>query len=189
MRFDWLGTWGMVYFEWPERQLGLVLLALYALLFVLLFVQFVLAYHERRVEFKGTWPRRIAWLALWLILSAALANVLVLHWPAADLPREFGRNRAAIAFLAHVPIVLAAAQLGSGPAMLVGMVAGWVSGAYDSGNLFQIFELGLMGLLSSLLLYQDYKGKLGALLRQPLVAAPMAGLTTCPGTRTGNPGG
>ena len=178
MRFDWLGKWGMIYFEWPQRQLGLALLALYALLFTLLFVQFTLAYYERRREFKGTWLRRSAWLLLWLALGAVLANVLVLEWPAPGLPREFGRNREAIAFLVYVPIVVAAAQLGSGSAMLVGIVAGWISGAYDSGRLFQVVELGMLGLLSSLLLYQDYKGKLGIFLRQPLVAVPMAGLTT-----------
>jgi PAS domain S-box-containing protein len=177
MRFDWLGEWGMIYFEWPERRLGFVLLALYVLLFAVLFVQLALAYYRRRLDLKGTWPRRIAWLLLWLVIGAVLANVLVLEWPAVDLPREFGQNRDAIAFLAYAPIVLAAAQLGAAPAILVGMVAGWVGGAFGSGRLLQIFEMGILGMLSSVLLFQDYKGKLGAFWRQPLVAVPWAGVT------------
>jgi PAS domain S-box-containing protein len=44
--------------------------------------------------------------------------------------------------------------------------------------LLQIFEMGILGLLASLLLYQDYKGRLGLIWRQPLIAVPWAGLTT-----------
>jgi hypothetical protein len=34
MRLQWLGEWGMVYFEWPQRVLGYVLLALYGLFYL-----------------------------------------------------------------------------------------------------------------------------------------------------------
>jgi PAS domain S-box-containing protein len=168
----------MVYFEWPQRLLGYVLLALYALLFLVLFVRIALDYLRRRHELRGTWLHRILWLTLWLVLGAVLANVLKLGWPAPNLPREFGQNREWIALLAYTPIVLAAAQLGAGPAMLVGMVSGWVAGAYGSGRLLQVFEVGFFGLFASLLLYQDYRGKLGDLLRQPLIAVPWAGAMT-----------
>ena len=83
-----------------------------------------------------------------------------------------------LTLFAFVPIVLAAAQLGTGAAIGVGLTSGWVSGAYDSGRLLQVFEIGMFGLLASLLLYQDYKGRLGQILRQPLIAVPWAGVTT-----------
>ena len=154
MRFQWLGEWGMAYFEWPQRRLGFALLVAYALLFLYLFVRLGLDYHRRHQELRGTWAQRGAWLLVWLILGAALANVLKLEWPANGLPQEFGQNREPIAFLAYVPIVLAAAQLGAGPAILVGVVVGWITGAYGSGRLLQVFELGLLGLLFLELLLQ-----------------------------------
>jgi signal transduction histidine kinase len=178
MRFHLLGDWGMVYFEWPQRQWGYVLLALYVLLFVALFVRIVLDYSRRRQEFRGTWIHRIQWMIAWVVLGVLLANTLKIEWPDPHLPRGIGQNREMIAILAFVPIVLAAVQLGAGPAVLVGLVSGWVSGAYGSGRLFQIFEVGIFGLLVSLLLHQDYQGQLAKFLRQPLIAVPWAGATT-----------
>jgi len=175
MRFQWLGEWGMVYFEWPQRMLGYALLAGYGLLYLLIVIRVIWAYYSRRDELRGTWLRRLAWLAVWLLLSAFLSNALRLWWPASDLPHEFNQNRDWLAFLAYTPVVLAAAQLGAGPALLAGMVSGWISGAYGSGRLFQTFEVGLFGLLTSLLLYQDYRGRLGLVMRQPLIAVPWAG--------------
>jgi PAS domain S-box-containing protein len=168
----------MVYFEWPQRTLGYVLLAVYGLLYLLILVRVVMAYYSRREELRGTWLRRIAWWVAWLLLSAFLSNALKLWWPASNLPREFNQNRDWLALLAYTPVVLAAAQLGAGPALLAGMVSGWISGAYGSGRLFQTFEVGLFGLLASLLLYQDYRGRLGAVMRQPAVAVPWAGAIT-----------
>jgi PAS domain S-box-containing protein len=178
MRFHWLGEWGMIYFEWPQRQLGFVLLALYTLLFLVLFVRVIGEYYQRRQEFAGTWMSKALWLVAWIVFGVLLTNTLKLEWPAANLPTGFDQNREGIAFLAYVPVVLAAVQLGYGPAILVGMVCGWVTGAYGSGRLLQIFEMGMFGLISTLLLYQDYKGRIGAFWRQPLVAVPWAGATT-----------
>jgi len=178
MSFHWLGEWGMVYFEWPQRWLGFALLALYALLFSALFVRVITIYHQRRNEFRGTWIRKLFWLMVWSVSAALLANIFRLDWPAAHLPTGFGQNRDPLTFFAFVPIALAAAQLGAGPAAFVGMIGGWVSGGFGSGRLLQIFEVGTFGLLVSLLLYQDYQGRVGWLLRQPLVALPWAGATT-----------
>ena len=75
MRFHWLGEWGMVYFEWPQRWLGFVLLALYALLFSALFVRVITTYYQRRQEFQGTWFRKLLWLIVWSVSAAVLANV------------------------------------------------------------------------------------------------------------------
>jgi hypothetical protein len=125
MRFQWLGEWGMVYFEWPQRMLGYVLLVGYGLLYLLIIIRIIWAYYSRREELRGTWLRRLAWLSVWLLLSAFLSNALRLWWPASDLPREFNQNRDWLAVLAYTPVVLAAAQLGAGPALLAGMVSGW----------------------------------------------------------------
>ena len=168
----------MAYFEWPQRPVGFVLLGLYVLLFSALLMRVARDYYRRRQEFSGTWSRKALWLVLWTVLGVLSANVLKLDWPARNLPVGLDQNREMVAFLVYVPTVLAAAQLGAGPAMLVGLVSGWVSGAYGSGRLLQIFEIGAFGLIAVLLLYQDYKGRIGWFWRQPLVAVPWAGATT-----------
>jgi len=178
MQFHWLGDWGMPYLEWPQRQLGFFLLALYVVLFVALAVRLVRAYYQRRQEFTGTWGRRIFWLGVWIVLAVVVANALKLEWPAAHLPAGLHQNREALVFLAYVPIVIAAIQIGSGAAVVVGLVVGWITAAYGSGRLLQVFEIGTFGLIVTLLLYQDYKGRVGWFWRQPLIAVPWAGVTT-----------
>ena len=152
MLFHWLGEWKMIYFEWPQRQVGYALLVLYALLFAVLFGRVIFDYVRSRQEYRGTWFRKALWLTLWLILGVVFANAIQLDWPAPELPQEFTQGRQPLAFLAFIPIVLAAAQFGAGPAMLVGIASGWVSGAYGSGRLLQVFEVGVFGLMASLLL-------------------------------------
>lgn len=178
MQFHWLGDWGMPYLEWPQRQIGFVMLALYVVLFVALAVRLARQYYRRRQEFAGTWSRRILWLVVWGVLGVVCANALELDWPAANLPAGIHQNREPIAFLAYLPVVMAALQIGSGGAVLVGLVVGWVSAAYGSGRLLQVFEIGTFGLIVTLLLYQEYKGRIGWFWRQPLVAVPWAGATT-----------
>ncbi len=177
MRFQLLGEWGMIYFEEPQRSLGFLLLAIYGVLIVALFVRIILGYVQRRQEFRGTWTHKILWLIAWLVLSIVLANTLIVERPADGISKGLIPGREALALLAFVPIVFAAAQLGAAGALVTGLASGWVSGAYDTARLTQIFEIGVFGLLATLLLYQDYKGRLGTLLRQPLIAIPWAGLT------------
>ena len=69
MRFHWLGEWGMVYLEWPQRQVGFVLLALYTLLFFVLLMRMVREYYTRRQEFAGQWSSRALWLVAWVVFG------------------------------------------------------------------------------------------------------------------------
>ncbi|MBN1641885.1 MAG: HAMP domain-containing protein [Anaerolineae bacterium] len=177
MKFHWLGEWGMVYFEWPERQLGMFLLVLYALLFLVLFVRITRNYYHLRREFAGTWAKRVLSLIGWAILAVACANTLKLQWTTPSLPIGLDQSREPILFLAYIPIALAARQLGAGSAMLVGMIVGWMCAAYGNGRILHVFEVGTFGLIASILLYQDYRGRLGWLARQPLFAVPWAGAT------------
>ncbi|MBN1935389.1 MAG: HAMP domain-containing protein [Anaerolineae bacterium] len=177
MRFQLLGEWGKPYFEPPQRLLGFLLLSIYGLILVILFVRIIASYVQRRQEFRGTWTAKALWLIAWLVLSVLLANTFIVEWPVDSISKGLAPGREALALFAFVPITIAAAQFGAGGAMLAGLASGWVSGAYDTTRLTQIFEIGALGLLVSLLLYQDYKGRLGYILRQPLIAVPWAGMT------------
>ncbi len=150
----------------------------YGLFFVALFVRIAWNYYRRLNEFRGTWLNKFLWLVAWCVLGILLSHSLYLQWPPDNLSTGLGPGREIIALFAFVPVTLASVQLGAGGAIMVGLVCGWVNGAYNSSNLLQIFEAGLFGLLVSLLLYQDYQGRLGRWLRQPLIAVPWAGLTT-----------
>ena len=177
MRFHWLGEWAMIYFEWPQRQLGTILLVLYALLFLALYLRIARNYYRRRREFAGTWGKRIFSLIGWILLAVAFANTLKLQWTAPSLPIGLDQNRTPILFLSYIPIALAALQFGAGPAMLVGMVVGWMTAAFGNGRLPLIFEVGAFGLVAAMLLYQDFRGRVGWIARQPLFAVPSAGVT------------
>ena len=180
MRFQWLGEWGIgnIFFEWPQRQLGYIALAIYTILFLALAVRIVATYYRRRREFQGTWSYKLLWLIAWFVLGILLANTFTLEWPGNRMSTGLAPGREMLALFAFVPIAIAATQLGAAGAILVGLASGWVSGAYDTSRLLHIFEIGIFGLLASLLLYQDYRGKLGQALRQPIVAIPWAGMTT-----------
>ena len=93
MRFHWLGEWGHIYLEWPQRQIGYVLLALYTLLFFVLLVRMVREYYARRQEFAGKWVSKALWLVAWIIFGVLLSNTVKLEWPAPNLPTGIDQNR------------------------------------------------------------------------------------------------
>ena len=93
MRLHWLGQWGMIYFEWPQRYSGYALLGVYLAFFLVLFYRVIHGYRQRRDEFRGTWLRRFLWLLGGVVFGILLANTFELEWPARSLTREFGQNR------------------------------------------------------------------------------------------------
>ncbi|MGD9001540.1 MAG: hypothetical protein PVF04_02660, partial [Anaerolineae bacterium] len=72
-----------------------------------------------------------------------------------------------------LPIAVAGAWLGPGPALLVGLVKGILRAGTTTGSIADPFHLALFGLLIGFLLRQDYRGRLPLVARQPVVAMPM----------------
>lgn len=165
------------FIQMPVRPEGYALLAVYLALTAL--VIFLL----RRAFFEMQRPQ-------WLIFGGlALATVLlsnVLLWrftapsyqPVPNLPQESGVPSTPL--LAPVPILLAALWLGSGPAVVLGALSGFIEAGFQSGPITQRFEVIAFALLASLLIRQNYYGRIAATLRHPAVASPFAGLATWP---------
>jgi PAS domain S-box-containing protein len=72
-----------------------------------------------------------------------------------------------------LPIAVAGAWLGAGPASLVGLVKGILRAGTTTGGIADPFHLMLFGFLIGFLLRQDYRGRLPLIVRQPVVAIPL----------------
>ena len=75
--------------------------------------------------------------------------------------------------LGMLPLAIAGAWLGSGPAFLVGLIKGILRAGTTTGSVADPFHLALLGFLIALLLRQDYRGFLPRLARQPIVTVPL----------------
>ena len=73
-----------------------------------------------------------------------------------------------------LPVAVAGAWLGPGPALLVGLAKGLLRASMSTGSLIEPLHLGLLGFLVGFLLRQDYRGRLPSLARQPIMALPVA---------------
>ncbi len=171
MQFRLLGDWETPYFDLPVRAEGYLLLAILVILFLLVLIR-------RRREFARLSGRQWLLFAALLLAAVVLSNALDLHLPSRGLPTVLGQAREPrerdLPLLASVPILLAATWLGVGPATVVAFAGGLVRGAFESYRLLQPFEVAIFGLAVAFFIRQEYRGLLGSLSRQPLIAALLA---------------
>ena len=130
------------------------------------------------------WRRSLLFLGL-LVIPGLLATFLIptpffapenlLPPPnvPADPPDPF------IALLA-LPVVAAGAWLGAGPALLVGLVGGFLRAGMSTRGVTDPFHFAFFGFLVGFLLRQSYRGRPPLVARQPLVAGPFAMLLASP---------
>lgn len=171
MQFHLLGNWEIPYFDLPVRAEGYLLLAILVILLLGALIR-------RRREFARLSGRQWLLFAALVLAAVVLSNVLDLRLPSRNLPTVLGQAREprerALPLLASVPILLAATWLGTGPATVVAFASGWIRGAFESYRLLQPFEVAIFGLTVAFFIRQEYRGALGSLLRQPLIAALLA---------------
>ncbi|MCS7179434.1 MAG: ATP-binding protein [Anaerolineae bacterium] len=168
-------TGSLAYGEWPAYWWAVLLFGFYGLLLLV-----VLARSWR--DFTALKGRRL-FLFLLLFLGTPLLNrSLVLRLPAPNLlPPPFLPAEPAVPGIpipGLLPVIPAAIWLGTGPAVLLGLVAGlfratthlWLE------SLYLALEVGL----AAFFLRQDYRGRLATLVRQPLIALLLAGILIQP---------
>jgi len=151
------------------------LLAFYVLV-TLLFL--VYARHDfKRLD----WRRLLLLLGLlavsWLVALLIANNILVVTFSPLNLlppPSVPAQPAQPFASLLALPVVVAGAWLGAGPALLVGLVGGIVRASMTTGGLADPFHFAFFGFLVGLFLRQDYRGRLPLVVRQPLIAGPLA---------------
>lgn len=135
---------------------------------------------SREVTDRLWWRRLLLCLGLLLLASPLVALLtgvgLRIPFPAPDLPPP---NRPApppepFISLMALPVVVAGAWLGAGPALVVGLVCGAFRAWVMVGGITDSFHFALFGFLVGFFLRQDYRGRLSLVVRQPGVAGPLA---------------
>jgi PAS domain S-box-containing protein len=180
MDFDLWRSGLIPFFERPGRWEAYLVLAGCTLFLLYLLIQF----RQSLVQLRG---RRLAVFAL-LVLAAPVLNASLLSVSLDPgllglLPPPYLAAEPVpplLPFLGLLPVVIAAAWLGRGPAVLVGLVAGIFRAGSTTHNILEPFNLALEAALIAYLLRQDYRGYLPRLLRQPVIALLGASLTLWP---------
>jgi len=175
MEIVWFGTWDNPALAVPQRLEGYLLLLLYLAAtlppLLLLFL---------RTDLSSLRWRQVALFVLLTLSVALFSNTLKLRFTGLRLLPIPGTASEArpleVPVIALLLIGLTAARLGVLPAALVAAVSGLVRGAYETAQLLHVFESIGFGLIAGFLLTQDYAGRLGRALRQPVAAMPLASL-------------
>lgn len=115
-------------------------------------------------------------LATWWVQPFSIPGVFNLLSPP-NIPAETSEP---FISLLPLPILVAGAWLGAGPALLVGLAGGILRAGMTTHGIADPFHLAFFGFLVGFLLRQDYRGKLALAMRQPLFAAPLAMTLTSP---------
>jgi PAS domain S-box-containing protein len=130
-------------------------------------------------------PLRERWWLAILLLAAGLLTAIFLGvrlpgevMPMPGMPME--RQSPALMFFASLPWVLAAGMIGPLPAVGLGLVQGLMLGLFDTISPFTMLEIGLVALLFSMAVRQNYRTRLFRFLRHPLGAALLVALAYVP---------
>ncbi len=149
----------------------------YPLMAFYVLMTFTLLVYARR-DFKGLGWRRLL-LLLGLLVAPLLAALWVIPFSPPNLlppPNVPAQPAQPFASLLALPVVVAGAWLGAGPALLVGLVGGILRAGMTTGGITDPFHFAFFGFLIGFFLRQDYRGRLPLVVRQPLVAGPLASL-------------
>jgi PAS domain S-box-containing protein len=159
------------WFRLAFLELGIweyALMALYVLLTIVLIIR-------SRRDFLKLGKRRALFFIGLMAASLLLNHVLVLDLSPPDLLPPPNIPLAApqllVRLLGMLPILIAGAFLGSGPALLVGLASGLLRADMTVSGIAEPLHLAIYGYAVGFLLRQDYRGRLPLVARQPLVAA------------------
>jgi len=183
MGFELFKPWAMPAFLTPLKVSEYFLLVLYVL------VTSALLVYARRDFRRLTWRHLLLFAGL-LVVQLPLSSLFVVTFTPARLLLPPGVPlppvQLFVALLGMLPVIVAGAWLGAGPALLLGLFTGVLRAGVATGGLADpfgaanFFNYGFRGFLVGFSLRQDYRGLLPLVLRQPLVAGPLAALFALP---------
>lgn len=148
----------------------------YALFTLGALLSLALLYRSRR-NFSGLDGRRAILLVGCLLAPLVAERFLVIEFvdrgllPPPGIP--FVPAPPFASLTAAIPVAVAGAWLGPGPGLLVGLTQGVLRSGAAMGGIADPFHFALYGYLVGLLLHQNYRGRLPAIARQPIVALPV----------------
>jgi len=120
------------------------------------------------------------------LLAGLIALTVLFHLiPASKLPFESAApppqiplelNEPSILYLSALPWMLAAGLLGPLPGAILGLLAGFLTGLWQTHSLFSMIETALLALFFWAILRQRYRTPFFRLLRHPLPVAILLGM-------------
>lgn len=155
----------------PQRPLiATALLLLYV-------VTIAIVLYRQRHALTALSPRQ--WLTTALLsLAGFLLSQLFLIPAAAEgyLPPLVSTQnpRVTLTVFAALPMLLAAATMGAGPALIVGFFTGLSKGLWGSHQIFEPFYFALVAALAGWCMTQNYEGRFYDWLRLPLISGPLS---------------
>ncbi|MDY6877622.1 MAG: ATP-binding protein [Chloroflexota bacterium] len=176
MSFDIWRPWGGLVFLHPEIW-EYPLLVFYVLTALLLLVRF-------RQDFRRLGWQRFSLFLVLLVASLLVSNLLVLSFslprllPPPNVPTEPVSPFTPL--LGALPVIVAGTWFGAGPALLVGLVGGILRVGVIGGGITDPFYFAFFGFLVGFFLRQDYQGRLPLIVRQPIIAGPLATIFASP---------
>ena len=171
MNFELWGITGLPFLGLPANFVGYGVILIHATLLAIFFVRHLASFRKHK------WPKWAFFIIL-LISAPILITTLRLRFLGSAAPpgvpvEPIGPT---LSLLGYLPILLAAGFLGSGPALIIGLVAGFARAGWETYRLTTLFETALAATLVSWLIRQDYRGQIARLLRFPLLAALITAL-------------
>jgi PAS domain S-box-containing protein len=166
MSFDLWGINGIPFVGFPGHLAGYAVLGLYVLL---LFIAAAPAF----AGFFKLKPAQWFLLAMLLLAAPILITALKIRFPGTVAPPGVPDEPVgpSLSLLGYTPLILAAGFLGSGPAILVGLVAGLARAGWETFEITTAFEMALAAALFSWMVRQSYRGWLPRVIRIPPIAS------------------
>jgi PAS domain S-box-containing protein len=166
MNFELWGLIGLPFLGLPANFVGYGVILIHATLLAVFLGRNLNSFRKHK------WHQ---WLLFFgLVFSAPfLITALRLRFPGAAAPpgvpvEPIGPT---LSLLGYIPILLTAGLFGNGPALIIGLVAGFARAGWETYRLTTIFETALAAALVSWFIRQDYRGQVARLLRVPVLAA------------------
>ncbi len=170
------GALGTPYLSLPERSLGYMILALYAVLLVLTLL------HRRR-DFRQLNFRQ--WILAFLLvpISIACSQLFLISISTENQLPPLSSAQNPVAYLApfgFAPLLFAGATLNPIAAVIVGFAAGLGRAMWQTHQLTDPFNYAFAALIAAYLMQQNYSGRLYALLRLPSISGIFGALLLLP---------
>lgn len=158
----------------PTTPIGFLLILLYAVLFL------IVLYRERH-NMRRLSSRRWLLAVLLSIMAFLLSQLFPIRLPTdiAWWPMVTALGTP-INLLAAFPVVLAAASLSPGAAMLVGLCSGLGRALGQTHQLYDLFYFAFAAWITARLLQQTYRGRPYIWLRSPVLAGVLGQLSVVP---------
>ncbi len=176
MEFDFWGYGGKFFLQLPTRPFGYVLIVFYAIGII----YFLLHFRKQRRYTNSISNITSRNFLLIFLMAVPFANALFnIRLPLDGSPfRELyvSSSQPTLAILGALPWMLAGGFLGGWQAMLIGLLGGFIRGAWSTNEILTPLHITLQAGFIVWLIERNYDDRIGNALRQPLISSILGGI-------------